>query len=181
MNNLTNPVINLKSIKQVLDASSFIDDDLVLFSSVEALPIFTEPKMMNCLFVAMCLEGNAVYTVDTKEHVVQKNDVIIINDGQVLSYYELSHDCKAVIIMATSDFFAEVIKEVHEMSQLFLFAYSHPVLRKRTHSSLISISSSSVLMILIIISAGNFRLRCSKPWFTTLATRFIRCRWVPQN
>jgi AraC-like DNA-binding protein len=127
MNNLTNPVINLKSIKQVLDASSFIDDDLVLFSSVEALPIFTEPKMMNCLFVAMCLEGNAVYTVDTKEHVVQKNDVIIINDGQVLSYYELSHDCKAVIIMATSDFFAEVIKEVHEMSQLFLFAYSHPV------------------------------------------------------
>ena len=51
----------------------------------------------------------------------------MVNDGQVISGYKLSPDCRGVAILASNDFFAEIIKEVHEISQLFLFAYSNPV------------------------------------------------------
>ena len=87
----------------------------------------TDPKRMDCLFVAFCHEGSAQYSVDTKEHMVHKNDVIVVNKGQVVGNYMLSRDCKGVAIMVSNDFFSEIIKEVHDMSQLFLFAYSRPV------------------------------------------------------
>ena len=119
--------VNVSQAKQVMAHRSFIDDDLALFSSFEEVPLTSEVRKMNCLFVALCLEGSAQYTVDTKEHMVHKNDVIVVNAGQVIGNYMLSPDCKGVAIMGSNDFFSEIIKEVHEMSQLFLFAYSHPV------------------------------------------------------
>ena len=119
--------ITLESAREVLDDSSFIDNDLVLFSSFRDVPLAAEPRKVDCLFVALCMEGNARYTVDTKEHVVMKNDVIVFNSGLVISNYVISPDCKGVAIMTSNDFFAEIIKEVHDISQLFLFAYSHPV------------------------------------------------------
>lgn len=127
MNKPIQTVINVNTAKQVLGDSSSIDDDLILCSSFEDVPFVTEPKKMNCLFVGLCLEGSAQYIVDTKEHIVRKNDVTVINDGQVISNFMLSRDCKGVAILCSNGFFNEIVKEVHEISQLFLFAYSHPV------------------------------------------------------
>ncbi len=123
----TNMDITTQNAKHTLGDSSFIDDDLVLFDSFDMVPLSTEPRRVGCLFVAMCLEGSAQYTVDTKEYMVHKNDVIIVNEGQVIGNYMFSPDCKGVAIMSSIDFFAEIIKEVHEISQLFLLAYSRPV------------------------------------------------------
>ena len=61
------------------------------------------------------------------ERMVQKNDVILVNRGQMVSNYMLSRDCRGVAIMFSNSFFAEFIKGTREMSQLFLFAYAHPV------------------------------------------------------
>ncbi len=122
-----NTDINLENARLTLDGSSFIDNDLVLFSSFKDIPLSTEPRKVNCLLVALCMEGSARYNVDTKEQVMRKNDVVVLNNGQVIGNYTLSNDCKGVAIMTSNDFFDEIIKEVHEMSQLFLFAYSHPV------------------------------------------------------
>ncbi len=113
--------------KHVLPNGSCIGDDLVLFDAFEDVPLVTEPRKVHCLFVAICLEGSAQYTVDSKEYMLGKNDVAVFNDGQVISNYMLSRDCKGVAIMGSNDFFAEIIKEVHEISQLFLIAYTHPV------------------------------------------------------
>ncbi len=119
--------ITIPHAKKTIGDNTSIGDDLVLFSSFEEVPLSSEPRKMSCFFVALCLGGSAQYTVDTKEHRVHQNDVIIVNDGQVIGEYMLSPDCHGVVIMASNNFFAEVIKEVHEMSQLFLFAYSNPV------------------------------------------------------
>jgi AraC-like DNA-binding protein len=119
--------ITPRTSKLLVNDNLFIDDDLLLFRRFEDVPVSTDSRKMSCLFVALCLEGSAQYTVDTKVHQVRKNDVIVINDGQVLSAYTLSPDCKGIAIMASNDFFAEIIKEVYEMSQVFLFAYSNPV------------------------------------------------------
>ena len=121
--------------KQLIANSSCIDDDLLLFGNVEDVPVVTEPRKVHCLFVAFCLEGSAQYTVDTKEHGVRKNDVVVFNDGQVIGNYMFSRDCKGLAIMASNDFIAEIIKEVHEISQLFLIAYSHPVFSLSTEKA----------------------------------------------
>ena len=127
MNKTTFQDITPRTSKLLVNDNLFIDDDLLLFRRFEDVPVSPDSRKMSCLFVALCLEGSAEYTVDTKVHQVQKNDVIVINDGQMLSEYKLSPDCKGIAIMASNDFFAEIIKEVYEMSQVFLFAYSNPV------------------------------------------------------
>ena len=127
MNKTTFQDITLRTYKLLVNDNLIIDDDLSLFRRFEDVPVSPDSRKMSCLFVALCLEGSAEYTVDTKVHQVQKNDVIVINDGQMLSEYKLSPDCKGIAIMASNDFFAEIIKEVYEMSQVFLFAYSNPV------------------------------------------------------
>ena len=99
--------ISLENVRLALDDSSYIDNDLVLFSSFKDIPLATEPRKMHCLLVALCMEGSARYVVDTKEHVMRKNDVIILNNGQVIGNYMLSPDCKGVAIMTSNDFFAE--------------------------------------------------------------------------
>lgn len=119
--------VNVPQAKSVHSDCLYIEDELVIFRSFEEVPLTTDPKRMDCLFVAFCHEGSAQYSVDTKEHMVHKNDVIVVNKGQVVGNYMLSRDCKGVAIMVSNDFFSEIIKEVHDMSQLFLFAYSRPV------------------------------------------------------
>jgi YesN/AraC family two-component response regulator len=121
--------ITIPYVKARNNCPSYIGDDLVLFDRFEDVPLTTDPRRMCCLFVALCLEGSAQYSVNTKEYKVHKNDVIIINDSHVIGDYMLSPDCHGVAIMSSSDFFSEIIKEVHDISSLFLFAYSFPVFK----------------------------------------------------
>ena len=120
--------ITVPQAKEVVHQGSSLDDDLLLFDKFEDVPIRTEPCRIQCLFVALCLEGSAKYDVDTKERMVQKNDVIVVNEGQVVGNYMLSRDCRGIAIMSSHSFFTEIIKEVHEISSLFLFANTHPVI-----------------------------------------------------
>ena len=124
-NKLTSATVALA--KQELDGVNFVDDDLLLFERFEDVPLPKEPRRINCLFVALCLEGNARYMVDTIEYQAKKNDVIIINAGHVTNNYYLSDDCRGIAIMCSNSFFQEIIKEIHEVSTLFLFAQSHPM------------------------------------------------------
>lgn len=55
------------------------------------------------------------------------NDMIIISEGQVTDDYMLSRDCNGIAIMVSDSFFDEIIKDIHDLSQLFLFTRTHPV------------------------------------------------------
>ena len=120
--------ITISHTKNIVNTPSSIDDDLLLFDKFEDVPLPTEQTRMQCLFVALCIDGQAQYTVDTNEYKVVKGDLIIITDGQVVGNYLLSPNCKGVAIMASDDFFHEILKEVHEISQLFLLTHTNPVL-----------------------------------------------------
>ena len=124
-NKLTSATVALA--KQELEGGNYIDDDLILFDRFEDVPLPQEPRRINCLFVALCLEGTAQYMVDTLEYQAEKNDVIIINAGHVTNNYYLSDDCRGIAIMCSNSFFQEIVMEIHEISSLFLFAQSHPM------------------------------------------------------
>lgn len=108
-----------------------IGDELLLFSDFTDIPVPDVPKRMNCIFVALCLKGEARYTVDTEERTVKANDVIIISPGQVLNNSSLSADLSGVAIMMSENFFNEVLQGVHDLSSLFLFSRTHPVFQLR--------------------------------------------------
>lgn len=105
----------------------FLSDDMALFTKFENVPLPLRSIKMDCLLLALCTSGQATYTVDTKAQVVCPNDLIIITEGQVVGDYMLSRDCKGICIMISNEFYKDVIKDVHDLSSLFLFARSRPV------------------------------------------------------
>lgn len=118
--------ITINNTKSIYPCSG-IGDDLLLFDKIEDMPFPNEPRRIRCILLALCLKGKAQYSVNTKKHEVEENDIIIINEGQVTDDYLISRDFKGIGLMISSEFFKEIIKDVHELSSLFLFSRSHPV------------------------------------------------------
>lgn len=123
-------IISVDTAKQLHHGPS-IDNDLLLFNDFSDIPVPDVPKRMDCLFVGLCLSGEARYTVDTEERTVKPNDVIIISEGQVLSNSWMSPDLKGIAIMMSDNFFNQVMQGVHDLSSLFIFSRSHPVFQLR--------------------------------------------------
>lgn len=119
--------LSVAHAKDILQTDCYIDDDIILFDNFHEVPLPTENVRMNCLFLALCTAGKASYTVDTKERTVAANDAIIISEGQVLGDYMVSRDCNGIVIMLSYNFFRNIISDVHELSQMFLFSRTHPV------------------------------------------------------
>jgi len=118
--------ISVKSAKEYRN-SGYIDDDLILFDRFQDLPIPQEPRRLSGLIVGICLQGKAQYTVDTEERMIRPNDVIIINDNQIIDNYMSSPDFNGVAMIISLNFFNNSIKDITEISQLFIFSRSHPV------------------------------------------------------
>jgi len=118
--------INIETALQVYEGSH-IDHDLMLFDQIGQLPFPNEPRRMGCKFFAICTQGKAQYSVDTEEYTMMANDMIIISEDQVTDDYLLSRDCNGIAIMVSEEFFNEIVKDVHDMSQLFLFTRTHPI------------------------------------------------------
>ena len=108
---------------------SHIGNSILLLDEIAKMPLPSEPRRMESLFLALCLRGSARYFVDSVEHHVETGDLIIINPGRVTYDCTMSPDCRGIGIVINYDFFKETIKSVHELSALFLFSRSHPVFR----------------------------------------------------
>ena len=118
--------ITVDSVLQVYNGNH-IDSDLVVLDGFNSIPLIEMPRRMGCLLLALCLKGSATYTVDTVQYTVSANDLIIISEGQVISNYALSSDCVGLAFMISQQFFNDIIKDVSELSSLFLFSRTHPV------------------------------------------------------
>ena len=85
-------LITIESVKSVYKGA-YIDNDLMFFDDIAELPLPNEPRRMGCKLMAICLSGKAQYSVDTEQHTVYANDIIIISEGQVTDDYLFSRDC----------------------------------------------------------------------------------------
>ena len=126
MNNPDFRTVTVEYAARICDGSH-IGGDILLLDEMSRMPLPEEPRRMDCLFLAVCLEGSARYFVDTVEHVVKPGDLIIISRGRVTYDCTMSPDCRGIGIVINYDFFKETVKSVHGMSTLFLFARNHPV------------------------------------------------------
>lgn len=128
MNNTSFKEINMAFATR-MSGGSHIGTDILLIDDIAQMQFPQEPMRMQCLFLALCMKGNARYFVDSVEHVVEPGDLIIISQGRVTYDSSISADCEGIAVLIDYDFFKESIKSVHELSSLFLFARRHPVFR----------------------------------------------------
>ena len=131
--------VSVSQAKSIYPNGLYIEDDFLVFKNFKEVPLPSEPSRMHCLFFAICLKGQAQYTVDAKDMKVTRGDVIIVGEGQVVSNYLLSTDCDGIAVMLSYDFFEGIIGGIHEISSLFLFSRLHPVF-KLTERQLASLS-----------------------------------------
>lgn len=108
---------------------SHIGYDMVMVDSFMNMVKPGHPLKMQCLLLALCLRGECRYTVDTVEHVAYPNDIVIIGKGQTILSGSESNDYESIGLVMSYDFFDELVKGVHGLSSLFLFAKHHPVYR----------------------------------------------------
>ena len=127
MNSIQFQEVTIAHTKQLLNNPSYIGDDLLLIDDLANLPWPHNPRRINCILLAFCIEGKAQYSIDTKECMVKANDAIIMSQGTITDNYLFSHDLKGVGLMMSNQFYREIVQNVHELAQLFLYARTHPV------------------------------------------------------
>ncbi|MDD7692591.1 MAG: helix-turn-helix domain-containing protein [Prevotella sp.] len=105
-----------------------IDDDIILYDSLEALPLPETTSRTSGIIVGMCTEGSYSYIADGTKQTVKAGEIMIIYNGQVINGCEQSAQSEGIGIVMTYDFFQEIAKDVHELSALFLLSRTHPIL-----------------------------------------------------
>ena len=110
-------------------SGEYIEDDLLLLDQLAEAPFPAELRRMNFILIGFCTGGSVHYRVDTVEHDVTPGEVIIVSERHVVDHYKASPDLQGLCMMVSVPFFREIIKDVKDLSALFLFTRSHPVMR----------------------------------------------------
>ena len=108
--------------------SVFLDDDLLLTERINDAPMPTEPRKMNFIIIGLCTKGNIIYKLDAKEQIIRPGDIIIVSERHVVDDYQHSPDMEGLCMMLSVNFFHEIIQSIKDVSSLFLFSRSHPVM-----------------------------------------------------
>ena len=108
--------------------SGFIEDDILLLDKMNEVPIPQEPRRMNFILIALCTKGRVQYRMDTQEQLVTPGQMIIVSERHVIDNYMASPDLEGLCMILSANFYREIIQNVGDISSLFLFTRTHPVL-----------------------------------------------------
>lgn len=111
------------------EGSVCLDDDLLLSDQINKAPMPSEPRKMNFILIGLCTKGKINYRMDTEELVVHAGKLLVVSERHVIDGYKCSDDMEGLCIMMSVDFFHEIIKSVHDVSSLFVFARMQPVMK----------------------------------------------------
>lgn len=111
------------------DGSVSLDDDLLLSDQINLAPMPRDPRKMSFILIGLCTKGQINYRMDTEEQTVEAGDLLVVSERHIIEEYKSSEDMEGLCIMMSVDFFHEIIKTVHDVSSLFVFARMRPILK----------------------------------------------------
>jgi AraC-like DNA-binding protein len=114
---------------QAWEGSVSLDNDLMLSDCINKAPMPKDPRKMTFILIGLCTKGQLRYRIDGKEQVINEGDILIVSEHQVIDGYTPSPTMEGLCIMMSVNFFHEIIKSVHDVSSLFVFARTQPVLK----------------------------------------------------
>lgn len=111
------------------NGSVSLDNDLLLSDQINLAPMPSDPRKMSFILIGLCTKGQIRYRMDSEEQLVKAGDLLVVSERHIIEEYQPSKDMEGLCIMMSVDFFHEIIKTVHDISSLFVFARMHPVLK----------------------------------------------------
>jgi len=144
-------------LAKLWENSGFLDGDLLLLDHISAIPFPKEPRRMNFILIALCTGGKVSYTMDTQQLEVCPGDILIAGERQVVQDIQPSADIDGLCFIVSVKFFHEIIQNVGDVSALFLFSRSHPVLRLKERDQQIFKEYFTVIRSKIQNDANHFR------------------------
>lgn len=114
---------------QAWEGSVSLDKDLMLSDCINKAPMPKDPRKMNFILIGLCTRGQLRYRIDGKDQLIKAGDILIVSEHQVIDGYKPSQTMEGLCIMMSVNFFHEIIKSVHDVSSLFVFARTQPIMK----------------------------------------------------
>ena len=106
-----------------------MDDDLILLNLSEQTPFPSESRHTSFNVFGLITQGELHYDVDTVDHSVTAGQLIVVSERRVVSNYGRSDNLQGMCMALSVPFFREIIRDMSDLSSLFLFTRSHPVMQ----------------------------------------------------
>jgi len=107
--------------------AEYMEDGLVLTDRIANAPIPDGPTRINFIMMALCMSGEAQYTIDTRKQTVKPGDLLFVSEHHVLDNYQATADFECLSIMVSTDFYHDFVQNVKNVSSLLLFTKNNPV------------------------------------------------------
>ena len=107
--------------------TEYIDGDVLLSDKLNRAYMPTSPRRMTFILVALCTHGECRFNIDTQPVTIRKNDVVVISDRHIVDSFSATDDADGLVMMLSVNFFYEIVRNVSDVSTLFCFSRSHPV------------------------------------------------------
>jgi AraC-like DNA-binding protein len=104
-----------------------LGDDLLLLDRLSDAPFPKEARRMSFILIGLCTKGSVSYRMDMKEQLLTPGHIVIASDRHVIDQYEASPDLEGLCMFVSVPFYNEIIRNVGDVSTLFLFSYHHPI------------------------------------------------------
>lgn len=127
MNNNGIKELSLRLTQVAHDHTDFIDGDVLLVDRINRALMPTSPHRLTFILVALCTSGECRFTIDTQQFTIKKNDLVIISDRHIVDSFSATDDADGLVMMLSVNFFYEIVRNVSDVSTLFCFSRSHPV------------------------------------------------------
>lgn len=115
--------------------AEYMVDGLVLTDSIAHSLLRHGPVRMNFIVMGLCKRGEAIYSVDTRQHKVKAGDLMFISEGHILEAYEPSSNYECLYIMLSTEFYHSFVMNVKNVSSLLLFSMNNPVVALTAHEA----------------------------------------------
>ncbi len=110
-----------------------LDDDFLLIDDLNKAPFPKDGRKMNFILLCLCTKGHVSFTLDTKEERMNTNDIMIVSERHILDNYRPSNDFNGLCLMISIPFYNEIIKNLGDVSILYLFSHDSPVHEMQRH------------------------------------------------
>ena len=113
--------------------AEYMADGLVLTDNIAVSPLSQDAVRMNFILMALCKNGEASYSVDTRQQSVKPGDLMFVSEGHVVGNYSASADFECLFILVSTEFYHSFVMNVKNVSSLLLFSMNNPVVSLTPH------------------------------------------------
>lgn len=147
---------SLARLRQQVDVPC-IGDDLLVFNDISIIPKLKESRRMTFLFVGICTNGSGSYKMNQTEFNIQKNDALIVTEGEVINEINMSEDFKGFAILVSPRYVQEIVKDVQNMTDLFILSHRYPVFHLKQDE--VEVAREYANMIIKRVCGEDYRFR----------------------